>query len=126
MNEMDSIMITGLTMWLVQLCRRQGLDKFYVPPLAFLAAGLCTLGWAWLTGAELTAGAWRQPLKEGLWLGAVAGGLYGFGRAVWQGRESGPLPVREQQSAPAETDSPAKQPLPRGKDERRKGGIPSA
>lgn len=89
MSEMDSIIITGLTMWLVQLCRRQGLDKFYVPPLAFLAAGLCSLALAWAGGASLAGGAWRQPLKEGLLLGAVAGGLYGFGRAVWQGREGG-------------------------------------
>ncbi|MGQ9558783.1 MAG: hypothetical protein ACUVTU_12645 [Desulfurispora sp.] len=116
MSEMDSIIITGLTMWLVQLCRRQGLDKFYVPPLAFLVAGLCSLAWAWLTGAELLAGAWRQPLQEGLWLGAVAGGLYGFGRAVWQGREAGPLAGREQPPAPAKTPAPGKAPPAPGKD----------
>ena len=79
MPEMTSIIIAGLTMWLTELGKRKGMDKFYVPVMAFAAAGLFTV--AWYAVFE-SATAWQVALKDGLALGAVAGGLYGFGQTV--------------------------------------------
>lgn len=79
MPEMTSIIIAGLSMWMVELCKRRGMDKFYVPVIAFVAAGLVYLGWFALFDPAV---GWRAALKEGLALGAVTGGLYGFGKMV--------------------------------------------
>lgn len=79
MDDSAAIIITGLVMWLVELAKRLGLDRFYVPALACGLGGLLSALW----GCFLEPGACLLPaVKEGLLLGAVAGGLYGFGRAA--------------------------------------------
>jgi len=77
MAEIAAIIIAGLAMWLVELLKRKGMDKFYVPPLAFVLAGLVSVLWYFVFDPSVP---WRQALKDGLTLGAVAGGLYGFGQ----------------------------------------------
>ncbi|MFZ5590868.1 MAG: hypothetical protein ACOY81_03550 [Bacillota bacterium] len=85
MDQGAAVIIAGLVVWLVELAKRLGLDKFYVPALACGLRGLLSALW----GYFLQPGEAILPaVKEGLLLGAVAGGLYGFGRAAL-GRKGG-------------------------------------
>lgn len=77
MPEMTSIIIAGLTMWGTELLKRRGMDKFYVPLVAFVIAGAVTVGWYAVFDPAVS---WKLALKDGFALGAVAGGLYGFGQ----------------------------------------------
>lgn len=79
MPEMTSIIIAGLAMWVTELCKRKGMDKFYVPVIAFAAAGLFSFGWEAVFDASV---GWRTALKDGFALGAMTGGLYGFGKMM--------------------------------------------
>ncbi|MGQ9558818.1 MAG: hypothetical protein ACUVTU_12825 [Desulfurispora sp.] len=79
MDDAAAVIITGLVVWLVELAKRLGLDRFYVPALACGLGGLLSALWCYfLQPGE----ALLSAVKEGLLLGAVAGGLYGFGRAA--------------------------------------------
>lgn len=79
MPEMTSIIVAGLAMWSVEWAKRRGIDKFYVPVIAFATAGLFALGWSLIFEPAIP---WRTALKDGLTLGAVTGGLYGFGKTI--------------------------------------------
>jgi len=79
MPEIDSILIAGLTMWVVELFKKKGMDRFYAPVAAFLVAGAITSGWYWLFDPTIPL---QVSLKQGFFLGAVSGGLYGFGKSV--------------------------------------------
>lgn len=77
MPEMTSIIIAGLAMWITELAKRKGMNKFYVPVAAFGVAGAVTVAWYAVFDPAV---AWQNALKDGFALGAVAGGLYGFGQ----------------------------------------------
>jgi|GEM_PF-5739632 len=79
MPEINSVIIAGLTMWAVEWCKRKGMDKFYAPVAAFIVAGIITVVWNYCFEPTVS---WQDSLKQGLILGAITGGLYGFGKSV--------------------------------------------
>ncbi|MFZ5647160.1 MAG: hypothetical protein ACOY30_06015 [Bacillota bacterium] len=83
---MTSIIVSGLAMWVTEwLKRKKRMDKLYVPVVAFVAAGLFAVGWYSVFEPGTS---WRFALKEGLALGAVTGGLYGFGKTLIEKKSS--------------------------------------
>ena len=89
MEELNTVsfIIIGMTVWLTDLCKRYGMDKFFVPAVVFLFAGILTVGW---DGLFLQTGfGWRESLQKGFILGAMAGGFYGAGKTLFKSTEKG-------------------------------------
>ena len=69
----------GLAAYITELAKKRGMSKEWIPlAMLLLCAGL-NLGCAALFEPETC---WQDALKNGLVMGAVAGGIYGFGKAV--------------------------------------------
>ena len=76
---MDEVFVMGLAAYITELAKKRGMGKEWIPlAMLLLCAGL-NLSFAALFKPEQC---WQDALRNGLAMGAVAGGIYGFGKAV--------------------------------------------
>lgn len=85
---LEDAIIIGVVMVLVEIvklvCKKAGVTeeavKQVVVPLSVLGlAGLLNVGAAYVWEPSLF---WREALKQGIIMGAIAGGVYGLGKAA--------------------------------------------
>jgi len=88
MNEvMMDALVVGLTMVLVEIVKKiaavrmseDDIKRIVIPLSVFIIAGVLNVGMCFVFTPEV---AWRDALFEGLRWGAVAGGVFGIGKAA--------------------------------------------
>lgn len=81
---LDSYIIVGLTMVIVGIIKSYDLfktvkGKLYIPLIVFGVAGILNVTNALVFGGDLL-----ESLKDGLMLGAAAGGIYSMGKKAME------------------------------------------
>lgn len=83
---LDDVFVMGLAAYVTELLKQRGMPKQWVPLIVLTATAAFNVANAAIFDPAL---GWREALKSGLMLGAVASGIYGFGQAVKKGQGSG-------------------------------------
>lgn len=84
---LDDIFVLGFAAYITELLKQKGLAKKFVPLVVLFLAAVLNV----LNCFTFGDGIWQVAFKDGLMLGAVASGIYGFGQAVKSGDKLPPI-----------------------------------